>query len=577
MVQDRFILLGHSSPLGTYPAPVVPVGQFNGALVAIYASDAAQEIVTTSESCSFISHSGELNKSLAAFDYRLHRLFALDENHILHYPIDAETEFFLRLLQDPSFSSSNPFLRLSLAKATKNVNAIESELRYCVHVIAKDTPNFLETWLKGERQVLEDLNVENLTSILGRVEKLATDYGDSDTKSTSTSMESEYVNPPIPASGRAGFLKTNPLELETEVHRTRASQTVKKESRLWVNDDILGLSGDTPIVRLNRVFGTIPFRLYAKLEMLNPTGSAKDRPANRIIMNAIETGVIGPNTVVVETSSGNMGISLAQVCSYFGLRFICVVDPLITQANIRLLEAYGAEIEVISEPDPATGEFLPARISRVTDLLKRIENCFWPNQYENTLHSIAQYETMNEIVTSLDGDLDFLFCAVSSDNTLRGYAEYSRAQDLKTQIIAVEALGSVAVGLFGLRRVKRLVPGHGATLGSRLYQEKFADYVIQVTDLDCVVGCHRLLRNESLLVGGSSGAVLMAVEQMIPRIPENASCAMIFHDRGERYLDTIYSDAWVRQHFGDVAYLWEEHQAEAPSLNKVTPDSGIKK
>ena len=118
-----------------------------------------------------------------------------------------------------------------------------------------------------------------------------------------------------------------------------------------MNDGVLSAIGNTPLVRLSRVIPDARFKLYAKLEGLNPGGSTKDRPAFSIIRHAIDTGEIQPDTVVIESSSGNMGIGLAQACMYYGLRFICVVDPKTTMQNIRLLKAYGAQVDMVQEPD----------------------------------------------------------------------------------------------------------------------------------------------------------------------------------------------------------------------------------
>ena len=326
-----------------------------------------------------------------------------------------------------------------------------------------------------------------------------------------------------------------------------------------MDESVLSAIGNTPLVRLNRFFRDAPFRLYAKLESLNPGGSTKDRPALSIIRQAMLSGKIGPDTVVVESSSGNMGIGLAQVCSYLGLRFICVVDPKATAQNVRLLKAYGAEIEVVSEPDPVTGEYLKARIDRVQMLLDTLENSFWPNQYGNPHNAAAHHQTMREIVLALDGRVDYLFCATSTCGTLRGCAEYLRDNDLPTKIYAVDAVGSV---IFGGANKKRLIPGHGAAVRPDLFQEGLVDDCIHVTDLDCVIGCRRLSHEEAILAGGSSGAVLMAVEKVMDRIPPGSTCVAILPDRGERYLDTIYSDAWVRSHFGEAIPSFERSEQQ---------------
>ncbi len=325
-------------------------------------------------------------------------------------------------------------------------------------------------------------------------------------------------------------------------------------------EGILSAVGNTPLVKLTRIFKDCQFQLFAKLEGLNPGGSAKDRPALNILKEGIEAGEIGPRTVIIESSSGNLGIGLAQACRYFGLRFICVVDPKTTQQNIRILKAYGTEIDIVSKPDPVTGEFLQARIDRVQHLLRSSENSFWPNQYANLANAAAHYKTtMSEIAAALNGEIGYLFCATSTCGTIRGCSEYVRDHNLRTKIFAVDAVGSV---IFGGKPAKRLLPGHGAGRRPELFQSELADECIHVTDLECVIGCRRLVHREAILAGGSSGGVLMALNQVKHRIPRGVVCVLMLHDRGERYLDTIYSDDWVEEHFGDVSSLWQDEVGE---------------
>src|SRR5215217_3982341 len=121
-----------------------------------------------------------------------------------------------------------------------------------------------------------------------------------------------------------------------------------------MNEGILSAIGDTPLIRLTRIFPDLPFRLFAKLEGLNPGGSMKDRPALSIIRHGMATGEITADTVIIESRSGNMGIGLSQACAYYNLRLICVVDPKTTDQNIALMKAYGSEIELVTEPDSVT-------------------------------------------------------------------------------------------------------------------------------------------------------------------------------------------------------------------------------
>lgn len=312
-------------------------------------------------------------------------------------------------------------------------------------------------------------------------------------------------------------------------------------------DGILKTIGNTPLVELKKIADP-RFHLFAKLEGANPGGSTKDRPALEIVRHGLSTGRIQKDTVIVEASSGNMGVALAQICSYLNLAFICITDTKATPQHINLLRAYGAEVEVISVPDPATGDFLVARINRAREIVQSLSNAFWVNQYANLLNAQAHYRTMSEILTALDGKVDYFVCCASSCGTLRGCTEYLRSQSLgQTKVCAVDSPGSV---IFGGRRGKRLIPGHGAGVRPDLYHDGLVDRVVTVTDMECVIGCRKLLAAEALLVGGSSGAAFMGAQHLQEEIPDGANCVVLFPDRGERYLNTIFSDTWVRENFG---------------------------
>jgi cysteine synthase A len=323
--------------------------------------------------------------------------------------------------------------------------------------------------------------------------------------------------------------------------------------------------------------GDIPFYLYAKLEGFNPGGSIKDRTALAMIKNALERGNIRPGDIIVESSSGNMGIGLAQACAYFGLRFMCVVDPKTSRQTMDILRAFGTELSLVTEPDQATGDFLIARIRRVQEILSSTERSIWLNQYTNLCNPLAHYQTtMHEIATKLQGKVDYLFCAISTCGTIRGCAEYVRDHHLKTNIVAVDAVGSV---IFGGHRGKRLIPGHGAGMEPPLSRNGLKDMIhtcLRVSDLDCIVGCRRLVRREAILAGGSSGGVLMALERVKDTLAPNANCVVILPDHGGRYLGTIYSDAWVAQHFGDVSRLWQSSTDEGRGLEENILEKGAR-
>jgi cysteine synthase A len=225
-----------------------------------------------------------------------------------------------------------------------------------------------------------------------------------------------------------------------------------------------------------------------------------------------------------------------------------VVDPKITAANLQILRAYGAEIDLVSEPHPESGEFLQARIARVQDLLRATPGAFWPNQYANLMNSAAHYHsTMHEVATALDGKVDFLFVPTSTCGTLRGCGEYVRDRGLATRVIAVDALGSV---IFSDHRAPRTIPGLGAGLRPPLCEFSLVGECVHVSDLDCIAGCRRLMEREAIFAGGSSGGVMAAVEALADRIPAGATVVALLPDRGERYLDTVFSDEWVLLHCG---------------------------
>ncbi|MDJ0837613.1 MAG: 2,3-diaminopropionate biosynthesis protein SbnA [Acidobacteriota bacterium] len=315
-----------------------------------------------------------------------------------------------------------------------------------------------------------------------------------------------------------------------------------------VSGGLLETIGNTPLLRLGRLIDDCRFQLYAKMESFNPGGSVKDRPALNIIRQAMARGEVDENTTIVEYSSGNFGIGLAQVCAFLGLKLICVTDARTTKQNIDILRVYGATVDMVTKPDPVSGELLQACVNRVQELCAGLTNSFWPNQHANTDNSLAHRHTMHEIATALEGKVDYLFCATSTCGTLRGCAEYVREHGLDTRIIAVDAKGSL---IFSNKQSERIIPGHGAGRPPKLLLPGLCDKHVHVSALESILGCRLLLKREAVMAGGSSGGIISAVMNMAPQIPQNANCVIIICDRGERYLNTVYSDAWVRSHYPD--------------------------
>lgn len=323
---------------------------------------------------------------------------------------------------------------------------------------------------------------------------------------------------------------------------------------------ILAAVGNTPLVRLRRLFGP-DLRCYGKMEGHNPGGSSKDRPAFAIVRRALETQAVGPDTLLIEASSGNMGVGLAQACSYYGLRFLCLVDPKTPAQTVKTIQAYGAEIEMVEHPDPETGELLQAKLKRIQELLREVEGSFWVDQYANEANCGAHYSTTaEEIFRDLGGAPDYLFCPTATCGTIRGCSDFFRDRGLATKVIAVDAAGS---RIFDSEPAERLISGLGSGIQPKLKpSEAHLHRCLHVSNADCVVGCRLLLRHEAILAGGSSGATVMALKRTEPEIPKGSTCVLFFPDRGERYLDTIYDDDWVREKVGDVHHLWQEEEEE---------------
>lgn len=307
-----------------------------------------------------------------------------------------------------------------------------------------------------------------------------------------------------------------------------------------LQQSVLETIGNTPLVLLKHLSATTGVDVFGKLEMANPGGSIKDRTSLNIIEDGIKRGQITPNTTLIESSSGNMAIGLAQVCGYYNIPLIIVVDPKANKHTIKILKAYGAKVDQVTKPNE-DGGYLGARLDRVQQLLSEIKDSFWTNQYGNNANPQAHYRTMQEIIDKLP-DADYVFSATSTCGTLMGCAAYIQREQLNTKLIAVDAEGSV---IFGDKPKERHIPGHGAGLPSKFLDKSTIHKVMHISDNECVLGCNKLLRNESILAGGSSGAVVAAFLKMAPSLPANSKCVLILCDRGERYLDTVYNPEWV--------------------------------
>lgn len=313
-------------------------------------------------------------------------------------------------------------------------------------------------------------------------------------------------------------------------------------------DEAESLVGRTPLVPLRRLQGRTDIKVWAKLEAFNPGGSAKDRTALAMLRLGWADGSIGPDSTIVESSSGNLGVALARWCSRLDVPFHCVTDPKANVATVALIAALGGVIHRVEQPDPETGDLLAARMARVRELVTSIDGAVWLNQYANPAAIEAHCNgTMREIAEALHDRVDQLFVAVSTTGTLAGCQRYVREHGLDTQLVAVDACGSI---LFGGSRAERQLTGFGAGTLPALAENVVPDRVARVADIDSVVGCRLLARREAIVAGASSGAVVHAFLQAAPELPSGSHVVLLLHDGGVPYLDTVYDDEWVQSRLG---------------------------
>ncbi len=306
---------------------------------------------------------------------------------------------------------------------------------------------------------------------------------------------------------------------------------------------IIDCIGRTPLVRLNALYGPGGPSVYAKLELMNPGGSMKDRPARYIIEQGLKDGTIRQDTHLIESTSGNLGIGLAMAAKRYGLKFTCVVDPKITPTNLRLISYLGAGIDMVSVPDEH-GSYLQARIRRVKELVEKDRHGYWINQYANPLNWQAHYHGAGEEIVQQMGNqsVDYLVCAVSTTGSILGIARRIREAHPRVKVVAVDAVGSV---IFGTPSSARELPGIGANRVPELFTPEEIDRVIHVDDRSSAAGCRLLIEREGIFAGGSSGSIVAALQQLIPALSPSANVVTIFPDRGERYLDSVYDEQWV--------------------------------
>jgi cysteine synthase A len=288
--------------------------------------------------------------------------------------------------------------------------------------------------------------------------------------------------------------------------------------------------------------------LFLKVEGLNAAGSIKLKPALAMVEAAERHGELHSYSQIVESSSGNLGIALAMVAASKGYSFICVVDPNASRQSIGTMRAYGATVVEVTNRD-ANGGYLGARVERVNSLLQEDPRRIWLNQYSNPANPAAHASTTATQILSAIGRVDYLYVGTGTAGTLMGCVKHFRQYSPKTVIVAVDSIGSVT---FGDAAGPRHIPGLGASRPSSLYREGAPDRTSLVSERDAVSMCQKMARQHGVLLGGSTGSVLAAVEMDSHRIPAGSRVATLSPDLGDKYINTIYNDDWVDMKYGPL-------------------------
>lgn len=298
------------------------------------------------------------------------------------------------------------------------------------------------------------------------------------------------------------------------------------------------LIGHTRLHKLNYSYGN----LYTKLEHQNFFGSIKDRPAFYILKKAIETNLINSNSIIVESTSGNFGVALSGICRMLKIKFVPVVDPNISTEKESILRLNGCEIIKVTERDE-TGGFLLNRIKTVKNFLAEHENAYTPNQYENPDNYMAYYHTLGQEIAQGLPKLDYAFISVSTGGTITGLSNRLKEQYRNIKIIGVDVEGSL---VFSNKPQTRKLSGMGSSMKSVLMDNaRIDDYVI-FSQREIIKGCHDLLLEHNLFLGGSSGAAYLAADMLMKKLNrQDLNAIFIAPDAGNSYLDTIYNPQWV--------------------------------